>query len=166
MGQLHHHDVAHALGEATGLPVLSSDAIRGEVDGAYSLDARAAVYGELGRRACAHRACIVDATFGEPALRQSFLGELDRRCDRRVLAVECHARPATLETRARARTAATARGSQADAEVARRLAQSFTPFDELAAGDRLGVNAEDAPDRLVDAVESWLDSHLAAGRLT
>ena len=78
--------LAAELARRSGLPVLSSDAIRKEQLGirptrrapgsAYDPVARSAVYEELGRRAGGEGSAdgvIVDATFGEPSLRQAFL---------------------------------------------------------------------------------------------
>jgi len=158
--------LASALGAATGLPVLRSDDVRHDVSDDYGLVGRGRVYAELGRRASQESACIVDATFGEPAIRQAFFAELDADHRRNALAVECRVRPQTLEQRARVRVPGRWYGSEADADVARQLARTFSPLDELAPRDRLAVDGEDEPDRLVDEIEAWLDGHLAAGRLT
>lgn len=158
--------LSDALGAATGLPVLRSDEVRHDVSDDYGLAGRTRVYAELGRRAGLERACIVDATFGEPAIRQAFFAELDSDHRRNVLAVECQARPQTLQHRARVRVPGRWYGSEADAEVSAQLARSFSPLDELAPRDRLALNSEDEPERLMGAIESWLDGHLAAGRLS
>jgi len=157
--------VCAALAAATGLPVLRPDEVREELGAGTDLGARAAVHAELGRRAAAHPSCIVDAAFGEPMLRRAFLAELDRDHRRRLFAVECHAPPAVLQRRARARGPGTSSRTRADAEVAARLATAYTPFDELAPGDRLRLDAGGDPQAAADTVLGWLDAHLAAGRL-
>ncbi len=158
--------IAGALATATGLPVLRSDEIRHDVSDDYGLAGRARVYAELGRRAAGMPTCIVDATFGEPSIRQAFFTELDSGHRRKVLAVECQARPATLQRRARVRVPGRWYGSEADADIAAQLARTFSPLDELAPRDRLALDTEDDPERLVGAIEGWLDAHLAAGRLS
>ncbi len=157
--------VAAALGAATGLPVLRSDELRTELTDGYDRASRTAVYAELGRRAGAVPGCIVDATFGEPAFRRAFLAELDRDHRRRVFAVECRATPATLRRRAGDRRRGAAFGSQADLAVASRLAATFTPFDELDPADRLALECEGGSEEATDTVLTWMDAHLAAGRL-
>lgn len=160
--------LATALGEATGLPVLRSDQIRRDLGLDHSPEAKLRVYAELGLRADSRAACIVDATFGEPALRRAFLDALgpDRR--RTTLAIQCLAPPDLLLRRAQERSVAPGgdpHGSAATVEVTRRLAQTFSPIDELGPGDRIAVDTQDDPERLVDEVEAWLDGLLADGRL-
>lgn len=157
--------VAAALQARTGLPVLRSDEVRDELGGEYDPQARAAVYAELGRRAGTSGPCIVDATFGEPALRHAFLAELDRDQRRRLVAVECRGGAELLRRRAARRVPGESFGSRADVDVAARLAQAFTPFDELAPADRFVLETDREAADLADEVLGWLDRQLGAGRL-
>jgi aminoglycoside phosphotransferase family enzyme/predicted kinase len=157
--------LAAALARRSGLPVVSSDVVRKRCRGLaptakapadeYTDEARAAVYRELGELAARDRGAIVDATFGDPALRRAFL---DAGGDaRRLRAVECRAPPRLREQRACARTPADARGSDATPDVAARLGASFSGWEELPAEAILTLPAGADVEALVDEVADWLD---------
>ena len=167
--------LAAQLAGRSGWPVLSSDALRkltrgidltqAAPDDDYAPAARAAVYRELGERAGAAVAAgdgvIVDATFGEPALRAAFLDGIG---DRRALrAVECHT-PAALRARwARKRTAQTAHGSDAPPAVAAQLGARHTGWDELPEEMILTVRPGAGAAFAVDQIADWLDTRSLAG---
>ena len=164
--------LAAAIAERSSLPVLSSDRLRKEDRGlaagvrapleAYSPEARAAVYTALGRRARsafeAGDGVIVDATFGDPALRAAFFGELAPAQRDRVRAVECRVPLAVLTTRA----AKPGRGaSDAGPEASERLARSFQPLTELEPASVLAIDGTLAAARQVAAIEAWLSASRA-----
>ncbi len=163
--------LAAALAARSGLEVLSSDAVRRESRAgpapaeAYTRTARAAVYEELGRRTRARldegRAVIVEATFGEPALRAAFLAELHPSQRPGLYAAECRAPRAVLRARAAAPRAG---GSDAGPEVAERLARAFTPPVELGADRVTAVDGTAPADRAVAAIEAWLPAGAGAWR--
>jgi len=70
--------LAAAIGEGSGLPVVSSDATRRRGPADYGDAARAAVYRTLARQIAPGASAVVDATFGEPRLRSAFLDEIGR----------------------------------------------------------------------------------------
>jgi hypothetical protein len=160
--------LARALAAASGLPVVSSDAERKRALGlapaerapaaAYTAEQRAAVYRRLAERAvealAAAGGAIVDATFGDARLQEAFFSAL--AADVPVTVVECAVPPDVLARRARERTPENAHGSDADADVARHLAESFTPVS-VPGVNRLTVHADGPPDRLAQRVAFSLD---------
>ena len=159
--------LAAALGRASGLPVLSSDAIRREHGGQppdYGPGVRAAVYAELGRRARRERAVIVDATFGDVQQQRAFCAQLDGGAAGVSHIVECYA-PADLRVaRADLRQLRGDTHSDAGTLVARQLGERFVAMDAAAADAHLAVDTRAPLTSQVDEVASWLDSLLAAGR--
>ncbi|HEV2060289.1 MAG TPA: ATP-binding protein, partial [Solirubrobacteraceae bacterium] len=167
--------LADELARRSGWPVLSSDAVRKDTQGRdlterladdeYTPAARAAVYRELGERAfAAVAACdgvIVDATFGDERLRGAFLDGID---DRQALsALECFV-PARLRERwVSARTAQTARGSDASPAVAARLAADHSGWDELPEEMILTVRPGAGAGFVADQVADWLDTRSVGG---
>ena len=159
--------LARALAERSGMPVVSTDAVRRELlDGpappeAYAPDARRRVYAEVGRRAAAalrEGPVIVDATLGDPQVRGALLAALDADADR-LVAVRCEADPATLVERARRRAGRPGELSDAGPEEAERLARAFAPLTEVPPERTLRVATDGDPDELVDRVAAWLDAH-------
>jgi aminoglycoside phosphotransferase family enzyme/predicted kinase len=161
--------LASALARRSGLGVLSTDRVRDEVlvgagsgNGSGPADryddaSRAAVYEALGYRArqalTSGRGVILDATFGDPALRAAFLGALGEMGEGRVRAVVCDApREVALARASRPR----AGGSEAGPDVAAHLRDAFSAPAELAPGDVLAVDATRAVADVAGAVESWL----------
>ena len=165
--------LAHALGQAGGLPVLSSDALRKRQLGvraaapapasAYAPDARASVYRELGRRAqlaWGSGGAILDATFGDTVARDAFFAALTPEAASSLLVIGLRAPPTVLVERARRRAQDDNDASDAGPDVAARLARSFTPFGG-SPGHRLALDGEVAVDELVERVVAWLDERLA-----
>jgi aminoglycoside phosphotransferase family enzyme/predicted kinase len=158
--------LAAALARRSGLPVLSSDALRkarlglepGEAApaDAYGDDARAAIYRELGELAAGGQGAIVDATFGDPRLRRAFLDGLGHSAG--VRALECQA-PARVRDRwAHQREAVDAHGSDAGPDVAARLGASYTGWDELPEQAILTLHSAVDAELLVDQIADWLDT--------
>jgi aminoglycoside phosphotransferase family enzyme/predicted kinase len=166
--------LAGELGRRSGLPVVSSDVVRKDVLGispatpapssAYEPSARAAVYEELGRRARAAAAAggvIVDATFGEAPLRDAFAaGAADLM--ERLRVVECRAPLPVLTSRAGARSTTGHGASDADARVAARLAERFSPWP-LPGDRRLALRSEEPADVLAERCAAWLDGEVGRG---
>ena len=168
--------LAHALGLASGLPVLSSDTLRKTQLGlrpdvpapasAYAQDARASVYRELGREAELARlsgGAIVDATLGEQATREAFFTALRPETAAVLAVIELRAPATVLVERARRRAREGQGASDAGPDVVARLARSFTPV-AASPGLRLVLDADVPVDQLVDRVTAWLDERLASGR--
>jgi aminoglycoside phosphotransferase family enzyme/predicted kinase len=162
--------LAAELGRRSGWPVLSSDVVRKDrrglppaasaPDEEYVVAARAAVYRELGERAAAALAAgesvVVDATFGEPALRDAFLAGLGARS--RLRALECLVPAGLRERWARERSAQTAHGSDASPAIAARLAARHSGWDELPEASILTVRPGAGAGWVVDQVADWLDT--------
>jgi aminoglycoside phosphotransferase family enzyme/predicted kinase len=160
--------VAAALHAAGGLPVLSSDVVRKQRAGvaedrpagreAYTSEARARIYAELGARAAValrRGSVVVDATFGDPAHRDAFLGALTPPDRERVRLVTCEA-PSEVRL-ARARTRTDAKGSDAGPEVAARLAGGVAELP-VAPPHRLALDTTGAGPHPAEAVAAWLDA--------
>ncbi len=169
--------LARALGQASGLPVLSSDTVRKMALGvgadatapasAYTLDARASVYRELGRRAELAKdsgGAIVDATFGDETTREAFFAALDPETAPVLAVIELRAPTAALVERARRRAQEGHDASDAGPDVAARLVLSFTPV-AASPGHRLVLDADVPVGELVDRVIAWLDERLAGAGL-
>jgi predicted kinase len=158
--------LAQALGRRSGLPVLSSDALRKRRLGiapdapapasAYAGDARAAIYHELGELAARRQAVIVDATFGDSRLRSAFLAGLGDVPGLR--AIECEAPAGVRDRWARRRTPADASASDATPGVAARLGAAYRGWEELDEDAILPVRCGGAAEHLVDQVADWLDA--------
>lgn len=131
--------LAGAIAEAAKLPVVSTDVVRKDLHGvaattrlgadAYGDDVTERVYREVGRRAAAAARAdggvVIDATARGPGLRRLLLDELGDAGPR--VALVCRAAPETLLERARRRARNPDRVSDADEDVARRLAAAFEP---------------------------------------
>jgi aminoglycoside phosphotransferase family enzyme/predicted kinase len=159
--------LARVLGEASGLPVLSSDAIRREQPGTrpdYAAEGRAAVYVELARRAGRERAAIIDATFGDEDLHRAFQEQLTAQGGTSPLVVECRAPTDVRLGRAVARALQVSPDSDAGPDVALDLGARFTPLPLVHKGAHLVVDTRASLAIQVDEVTAWLDARLAAGR--
>lgn len=162
--------LAAELARRSGWGLLSSDAVRKSAHGIeltasapdddYAPDARAAVYRELGRRAAEAVASgdgvVVDATFGDARLRASFLEALGDPAPLRGL--ECLVPAALRERWARERSARSARGSDASADVAARLAARHTGWDELPETMILSIRPGAGTGFVADQIADWLDA--------
>ena len=162
--------LAAQLARRSGWTVLSSDALRKRARGIeltetapdddYTPAARGEVYRELGSLAAAALAAgdgvIVDATFGEPALRAAFLDAIGDPGG--VRAIECHTPAVVRERWARERTAQTARGSDASSVVAARLGGQHSGWDELPENTILMVRPGAGAELVVDQIADWLDT--------
>lgn len=161
--------LATALSACSGLPVVSTDAVRKELLGvaatehappaAYAPAQRRAVYAEVGRRAAAaleHGSVIVDATLGDPAVRGALLEILAPEAAR-LVAIRCHAERATLLRRATDRAAHAADMSDAGRTEVEWLSEAFMPLTDIPAGQRIDVDTERDVEDLIDDVGSWID---------
>jgi aminoglycoside phosphotransferase family enzyme/predicted kinase len=164
--------LAAELTRRSGWPVLSTDAARkrrrgleltaNAPDEDYTPAPRAAVYRSLGEQARVANAAgdgvIADATFGDAGLRAAFLDGLGEP-EHRLRAIECVVPAARREQWARERTSSTARGSDATAAVAARLAAAHSGWDELQESAILSVRPAAGTGLAVDQVADWLDRH-------
>ena len=167
--------LAAQLGQRSGWPVLSSDALRKLTRGIdltdkapaedYTGAARAAVYRQLGDRAraavAAGEGVIVDATFGDPALRAAFLDGIGDRGTLR--AIECHTPDALREQWAHKRTPQTAHGSDAPPSVSAQPAARHTGWDELPEEMILTVRPGAGAATAVGQIADWLDTRSVVG---
>ena len=164
--------LAAELARRSGWPVLSSDAARKQARGIalgasapeadYALEARAAVYRDLGERAAlalgeGGGGVVVDATFGDARLRAAFLDGLGEGVTR-VCALECLVPAALRERWAGERRVQTARGSDASPAVVAQLAAQHSGWDELPETSVLTVRPGAGAGRVVDQVADWLDT--------
>jgi predicted kinase len=156
--------LAAAFSEASGLPVLNSDAVRKELagesretrlDGSYysdEFDRR--TYAELGRRARAAVAggggVLVDATFRRASDRAAFADALGEGAPQPLFVCLTAPRDTLVE---RVRDGGD-RTSDATPEVVAR--QSFEPFDELPAECWTEIASDRPPNEVASEVEAWL----------
>jgi len=156
--------LAGAVADAAELPVVSTDVVRKDLHGvaattrlgadAYGEEVTERVYREVGRRAAeAARGAggvIIDATARSARLRRLLLDELGGAGPR--VALVCRAAPETLLERARRRARNPDRVSDADEDVARRLAAAFEPPGAAEAGwDAVVTSPTDEGDPLAAA---------------
>jgi aminoglycoside phosphotransferase family enzyme/predicted kinase len=162
--------VAHALGDAGAIPVLSSDDVRREAlgvpagepapAGAYTPEARRRIYAALGERAARalrSGSVVVDATFGDAGQRDAFLTALGAPERERLRLVVCEAPEAVRVERARRRAAVEASASDAGPEVVRSLPGDSVGLP-VAAGHRLTVDTTVVRQDLARCVARWLDA--------
>ena len=164
--------LARALAVQSGLPQLSSDRLRKQMQGrrptdrggdeSYSDEWNRRTYAELGRRAADHMrtngGVIIDATFRHRADRQAFASGL--AIPTRMLFVQCQAPRSVLMQRATCRERDRERISDADAAVVLREQDSFEPLDELPADAHLVLRADRPVEEIRDDVVALLDRRL------
>ncbi len=165
--------LAGELARRAQAPIVSSDVVRKELLGislteragerSYSAPMTRRTYTELGVRAARalarSPAVIVDATLGNRDSRRIVLDALGDAGP--AVMVECSAPPATLRERAERREADPRRVSDADADVAQRLAAAFEPAEEFAdAGALCRLSTEGGVEQSLDALARWLDDQL------
>jgi aminoglycoside phosphotransferase family enzyme/predicted kinase len=160
--------LAEALGEATGVPVLSSDRTRKALAGVpaterapesvYHAAFSARTFDELFRRAHvvldSGRGVVLDATFRERALRLR-ARDVAARHGRRFLFAETVCDEATLRERLRCRAAAPS-VSDADEGLLERVRAEFEPVTELGAGEHVCVDTTRSHAAAVRAVLATL----------
>jgi uncharacterized protein len=156
--------VAEALGQAVGVPVVSSDRIRKVLAGvraterapedAYSAAFSARTFDEVFRRAAvvvdSGRGVVLDATFRERALRLR-ARDLARRHGRRFLLVETVCDEATLRERLRRREAGPS-VSDAGEALLDRVRAEFEPVTEFGVGEHVRVDTTGPRETAVRAV--------------
>jgi predicted kinase len=157
--------LAEALAARSGLPHLSADDIRKRLLGldpaarapasAYTEEARARVYRELGCLAGRAGSAIVDATFHRRWQRDIFRAQAGGA--EHVVFVECRAPLAVLEQRVVARAQDPGRVSDATLEVLRRQLGEAETLDEVPPARHLSVRADQPVDALVATVADALD---------
>jgi len=166
--------LAAALARESGLPLLSSDAVRKRRAGLpataragperYTRRETLAVYEQLGReaRAALERGggAIVDATCQDSARRAPLLAAL--RCGgARLLFVRCEVALATALARAAARERNPEQVSDATPEVVERQFRRFEELDELPQESLLALDAERRDEEQVASVAGALDGRPA-----
>jgi uncharacterized protein len=166
--------LAHAIGAASGLPVVSSDATRKRLaglspterapDALYSDDASRRTYREMGLAAAAAVAscggAVVDATLRRHADRAALIEGLSGT-EAPVVAVECHAPAQVRMDRARCRQAA-AGGSVSDAgpDVLTKVEGDWEPLEEFAPGHHLITRTDRPAEDALDDLAALLDLRL------
>ena len=155
--------LAEALGQAVGVPVVSSDRIRKALagiraierapEGAYSAAFSVRTFDEVFRRAAvvldSGRGVVLDATFRERALRLR-ARDLARRSGRRFVFVETVCDEATLRERLRRRATGPS-VSDAGESLLDRVRAEFEPVTELDAGEHVRVDTTGPPKAAVRA---------------
>jgi aminoglycoside phosphotransferase family enzyme/predicted kinase len=156
--------LAEALGQATAVPVLSSDRTRKALAGvhateraperAYSKAFSERTFDELFRRAAvvleSGRGVVLDATFRERGLRLR-ARDLARRHGRRFVFAETVCDEATLRERLRRRAAGPS-VSDAGEGLLERVRAEFDPVTELAADQHVRIDTSGPPGSAVRAV--------------
>jgi len=166
--------LAQALGERSGLEVVSADETRKTLTGvartaraprdAYATEVSARTYGELGRQAAACMAgsggVIVDATFGQRNLREAFARAFGEAHP--TIFCECRAPVDVLRRRARARISDPHRVSDAGPTIAARLAERFEPLEaDISPQNHLVLRSDRPVGELASDIVAMLDSRLA-----
>jgi hypothetical protein len=155
--------LAEALGQAAGVPVVSSDRVRkvlAEVraterapESAYSAAFSARTFDEVFRRAGvvlgSGRGVVLDATFRGRALRLR-ARDLAQRHGRRFLFVETVCDEVTLRERLRRRAAGPSISDAGEA-LLERVRAEFEPVTELGAGEHVRVDTTGSPEAAVRA---------------
>ncbi|MGZ8563707.1 MAG: bifunctional aminoglycoside phosphotransferase/ATP-binding protein [Candidatus Limnocylindria bacterium] len=157
--------VAAELARRSGLPHLSSDAVRKELAGVdpsgrapaavYEPEFNLRTYAELARRVPTAGA-IVDATFRFRRDRDAFREALGPDA-RRTVFIECVAPESVVLARAAERTGHPERVSDADAPIALRQLREFDPLDEVGARDHLTLRTDGPVEGVGPRVEEALD---------
>jgi aminoglycoside phosphotransferase family enzyme/predicted kinase len=156
--------LAEALGQATAVPVVSSDRTRKALVGvhateraperAYRAAFSARTFDELVRRAAvvldSGRGVVLDATFRERGLRLR-VRDLARRYGRRFVFAETVCDEATLRDRLRRRAAAPS-VSDAGEGLLERIRAEFEPVTELAADEHVRIDTSGPPEAAVRTV--------------
>ncbi len=167
--------LAREVSRLTGSPVVSSDVVRKQLLGlrpeqraggdAYSAAMTLRTYEEVAAQAARELrrapSVIIDATLGTRELRALLLKELDGAAP--LVMVLCRSGAGTIRRRAEQRAAQPERISDADEEVAQRLASSFEAADEPAVRGRVcEVSTEHTLEHALDMLAQWLDENLPA----
>jgi aminoglycoside phosphotransferase family enzyme/predicted kinase len=171
--------LARAVSEASGLPVVDSDVVRKRLAGiepseqapasAYDHDSTLRTYEALGREAAAEvtrgGGVIVEGTFGDPAARQAFRVGL-QRCDVPTMYVECCAPRDVLLARAGRRDREGRGVSDAAEAVVDRMERSFDAPSEVAPGAHVALRTDRLTADVVEDLGAILDRRLgrSAGR--
>ena len=164
--------LARELSEVSGLPHLSSDAIRKRLAGvgpgasapprAYRPEWNARTYERLASTAAeaivAQGGVIVDATFRHAADRQVFASAFDAASP--TVFIECQAPEAVLLKRAARRWGESSRTSDADSAVVQRERSVWEPLDEVPGEAHLLLRTDRLLADIVDDVAALLDSRL------
>ena len=161
--------VAAELAEAGDLPVLSSDLVRRELLGlapgerapqsAYAPTERRRIYAALGERAAGalrFGSVVVDATFGEPELRDAFLQGLQGGTRQQLRVIVCDAPLQVRVERARRRAAAGGAASDAGPDVVRAVGDDIAELP-VAPEHRVVVPTTGPPGDAARRVAAWLD---------
>jgi uncharacterized protein len=159
--------LAQGIADQRGWVLLSSDTVRREMPPTagdrYADAAKQATYRELLARARELLECgesvVADATWGAVAMR-TLAADVATTTSSRLVALECHAPVDVAAARAQRRLVAGVDGSEAGADVARRLAAQRAPWPGA-----LVIETEDDADRaLGHALRALAPSLDSAGR--
>jgi len=170
--------LAQALGEAAGMPVISSDVVRKELAGLAPRERRFEPFGrgiysprfsertykallERARAALAEgRSVIVDATFGQRRHRQR-ARELAQAMGARFLCLECRAEERVIRQRLEERLRAGRDASDARWETYEAQKQVFEPLAELPPAEHMVVDCDEPWARCVEETRRELERRLA-----
>jgi len=170
--------LAHALGEAAGMPVISSDVVRKELAGLAPRERRFEPFGrgiysprfsertykallERARAALAEgRSVIVDATFDQRRHRQR-ARELAQAMGARFLCLECRAEEGVIRERLEERLRAGRDASDARWETYEAQKQVFEPLAELPPAEQMVVDCDEPWARCVEETRRELERRLA-----
>jgi hypothetical protein len=170
--------LAQALGEAAGMPVISSDVVRKELAGLAPRERRFESFGrgiysprfsertykallERARAALAEgRSMIVDATFGQRRHRER-ARELAQAMGARFLCLECRAEERVIRRRLEERLRAGRDASDARWETYEAQKQVFEPLAELPPAEHMVMECDEPWARCVEETRRELERRLA-----
>jgi len=170
--------LAHELGEAAGMPVISSDVVRKELAGLAPRERRFEAFGrgiysprfsqraykallERARAALAEgRSVIVDATFAQRHYRQR-ARELAQAIGARFLCLECRAEEEVIRRRLEERLRAGQDASDARWETYEAQKQVFQPVTELPPDEHMVADCDEPWAECVEQTRRELERRLA-----
>ena len=170
--------LAQALGEAAGMPVISSDVVRKELAGLAPSERRFESFGrgiysprfsertykallERARAALAEgRSVIVDATFAQRRHRQRARG-LAQAMGARFLCLECRAEEEVIRQRLEERLQAGGDASDARWEIYEAQKQVFEPLEELPPAEHMVLDCDRTLAQCLEETRRELERRLA-----
>ena len=167
--------LARELGERMGMPVINSDTLRKAIagklgrqavpfnEGIYSANMTEKTYAKIAREAETQilegKGAILDATFGQKALREKIVRLAERHRVPLVL-IHCVASDETTEKRLAQREAEGKDVSDGRWEIYSKQKAAYEPINELPSANCLELNTENPLEQLARASEKFLRARL------
>jgi predicted kinase len=167
--------LARELGERMGMPLINSDTLRKAIagklgrqavpfnEGIYSANMTEKTYAKIAREAETQilegKGAILDATFGQKALREKIVRLAERHRVPLVL-IHCVASDETTEKRLAQRQAEGKDASDGRWEIYSKQKAAYEPINELPLANCLELNTENPLEQLARASEKFLRARL------